>query len=159
MDEFKTVYVYPQHCTTLYTDTIPVRLLNTTLINAISCTVYLWVCVFVCVSVLVHLEILNFKPTLEPDNSIHQNLEPMKATISPKRYKELVKSEKNKKKYRLENGIDELECCICLEEFKKGCIIHRTSCNHRFHPNCLGRYLKKECLTPTCPMCRKDLRE
>ena len=94
----------------------------------------------------------------EPDNYIPRGSEPVKVTLSRKRYKELVESEKNNKKYRSANGIDELECCICLEEFKKGYIIHRTSCNHHFHPKCLTRYLTKECLTPNCPMCRKDLR-
>jgi len=100
-----------------------------------------------------------FRSTPEQDNSIPPNLEPVKVTLTPKRYKELVASEKNNKSYRSINRTDELECCICLDEFKKGCTIHRTSCNHHFHPKCLGQYLKKECLTPTCPMCRKDLRE
>lgn len=159
MDEFQTVHTHFPHCKVLYTETIPLRLLNTTMFNALSCTVYTWICVIATVSVLVHLKILNFIPTTEQYNSIPQNLEPVEMKFTPKRYKELVKSEKNTKTYRLVNGIDELVCCICLEEFKKGCIIHSTSCNHRFHPKCLGRYLKKECLTPKCPMCRKDLRE
>lgn len=90
---------------------------------------------------------------------IPQNLEPVKVTLSSKRYKEVVVSEINNKTYRSLHGTDNLECCICLEAFKKGCTIHRTRCNHHFHPKCLGRYLKKECITPACPMCRKDLRE
>jgi hypothetical protein len=93
------------------------------------------------------------------DDAIPQNLEPVKVTLTPKMYKERVVSEMNNKTYRSVHGTDELECCIFLEGFKKGCTIHRTSCNHHFHPKCLGRYLKKECLTPACPMCRKDLRE
>ena len=96
---------------------------------------------------------------VEADDAIPQNLEPVKVTLTPKMYKERVVSEMNNKTYRSVHGTDELECCICLEGFKKGCTIHRTSCYHHFHPKCLGRYLKKECLTPTCPMCRKDIRE
>lgn len=43
-------------------------------------------------------------------------------------------------------------CVICLEDFKNGqsCQVF-PSCNHVFHSNCIGYWLKK---SPTCPICR-----
>ncbi|KAK7838967.1 ring-h2 finger protein atl79 [Quercus suber] len=43
-------------------------------------------------------------------------------------------------------------CVICLEEFENGqsCQVF-SQCNHIFHSNCIGRWLKRRL---TCPICR-----
>ncbi|PKA50289.1 RING-H2 finger protein ATL3 [Apostasia shenzhenica] len=44
------------------------------------------------------------------------------------------------------------ECGICLDEFSKGLKVLRTSCGHRFHPQCISRWFET---TSTCPICRR----
>lgn len=47
-------------------------------------------------------------------------------------------------------------CCICTEAFCKSAEIKRTPCNHYFHEECLGKWLKVQV---TCPICRLDLQD
>merc|ERR1719197_992195 len=46
------------------------------------------------------------------------------------------------------------ECCICMEKFSEKGVIKRTGCQHYFHEECLGKWLKTQV---TCPLCRNDL--
>eukprot|EP00931_Biecheleriopsis_adriatica_P048022 TRINITY_DN27730_c0_g1_i1.p1 TRINITY_DN27730_c0_g1~~TRINITY_DN27730_c0_g1_i1.p1 ORF type:complete len:330 (+),score=32.26 TRINITY_DN27730_c0_g1_i1:62-991(+) len=48
------------------------------------------------------------------------------------------------------------ECCICQENFGPDLVIKRTPCNHTFHEECLGDWLR---VTTTCPLCRNDLEQ
>lgn len=48
------------------------------------------------------------------------------------------------------------ECCCCTECFNAEKEIVCTPCDHYFHKECLGEWLK---LARTCPLCRKDLDE
>lgn len=44
-------------------------------------------------------------------------------------------------------------CPICLESFKLGRTVHKTSCGHHFHPRCLQHFICK--VGPNkCPVCR-----
>lgn len=46
-------------------------------------------------------------------------------------------------------------CSICLDEFNHR-VLHRTlSCNHKFHPDCVDRWLLHSSM---CPMCRNIIR-
>jgi len=46
------------------------------------------------------------------------------------------------------------ECCICTETFDAEREIKRTTCQHHFHEECLGKWLR---VSTTCPLCRNDL--
>lgn len=46
------------------------------------------------------------------------------------------------------------ECCICTETFTEKGEIKRTSCQHFFHEECLGKWLR---VATTCPLCRNNL--
>ena len=46
-------------------------------------------------------------------------------------------------------------CSICLEEFKLEESIRVTNCNHIFHHKCIEEWI---CKSPTCPLCRKNLK-
>jgi len=54
----------------------------------------------------------------------------------------------------VEDGKYPSECCICCENFGPEMEIKRTPCNHCFHKECLGNWLK---VTTSCPLCRNDL--
>jgi Ring finger domain len=45
---------------------------------------------------------------------------------------------------------DDLICSICLEKFFMGQKVRITSCNHRFHPDCIDKWLT---LKGNCPNC------
>lgn len=49
----------------------------------------------------------------------------------------------------------DLSCSICLEKFRSGSIVAKTSCAHRFHIRCLKNYFCDHGGT-CCPMCRCD---
>eukprot|EP00747_Dinoflagellata_sp_TGD_P166535 gnl/TRDRNA2_/TRDRNA2_189450_c0_seq1.p1 gnl/TRDRNA2_/TRDRNA2_189450_c0~~gnl/TRDRNA2_/TRDRNA2_189450_c0_seq1.p1 ORF type:complete len:288 (+),score=34.84 gnl/TRDRNA2_/TRDRNA2_189450_c0_seq1:93-956(+) len=48
------------------------------------------------------------------------------------------------------------ECCCCCEPFDEQKEIKRTPCDHYFHEECLGKWLR---VSTTCPLCRNDLDE
>mmetsp|Transcript_66900 Transcript_66900/g.116415 ORF Transcript_66900/g.116415 Transcript_66900/m.116415 type:complete len:305 (-) Transcript_66900:87-1001(-) len=54
------------------------------------------------------------------------------------------------------DNLPEPECCVCSEPFGPDKEIKRTPCQHYFHEECLGRWLK---MAKSCPLCRKDLEE
>ncbi|EPS71532.1 hypothetical protein M569_03226 [Genlisea aurea] len=50
----------------------------------------------------------------------------------------------------------ETECCICLGNFEDDDKVRvLPSCRHRFHSDCLGRWLAAH---SSCPLCRSSLR-
>jgi len=49
----------------------------------------------------------------------------------------------------------ELDCPICLEEFKRGEYYRKLECDHCFHKKCIDRWFKKD--HSECPMCRKKI--
>lgn len=47
-------------------------------------------------------------------------------------------------------------CMVCLEEFTEGEEVKRLPCTggHRFHPHCIGQWLRER---GTCPNCREKV--
>lgn len=54
------------------------------------------------------------------------------------------------------DNLPEPECCVCSETFGPDREIKRTPCQHYFHEECLGKWLK---IAKSCPLCRKDLED
>ncbi|KAG5232239.1 hypothetical protein OIU76_004916 [Salix suchowensis] len=46
------------------------------------------------------------------------------------------------------------ECVICLEEWESGAIVRKMPCKHRFHGNCVEKWLK---IHGNCPVCRYEM--
>jgi hypothetical protein len=49
---------------------------------------------------------------------------------------------------------EEVNCSICLENFKLNDNVIKLPCKHEFHPECLNGWLKNK---STCPMCRCEI--
>lgn len=49
------------------------------------------------------------------------------------------------------NDSSQVECSICLNEFKDKEIIIKTKCTHLFHHDCMKQWLK---MKTSCPFCR-----
>jgi len=45
-------------------------------------------------------------------------------------------------------------CMICMEEFEDGENIRLLPCLHRFHRDCIDKWLNT---STTCPVCKKDI--
>ena len=55
-------------------------------------------------------------------------------------------------------GITEATCAICMCDVERWDKIAITKCKHVFHKNCAKTWFCKECIHPTCPTCRADIR-
>lgn len=53
-----------------------------------------------------------------------------------------------------EQARDNLQCAICMEDFKENETAKRLPCSHHFHEECILRWLR---LHGTCPTCRVTL--
>lgn len=82
-----------------------------------------------------------------------ENMEDVKIMMSPSEYKSIIGTKKASIKDSKES------CTICCEAIKQKSTVSITSCGHTYHSKCLRKWLTKECRVPTCPTCRKDLRE
>jgi len=49
---------------------------------------------------------------------------------------------------------DEFECPVCLKRCEQDDVYNELPCSHRFHKECVGRWLGK---TNSCPLCRHEL--
>ncbi|XLR23319.1 hypothetical protein S83_051219 [Arachis hypogaea] len=55
----------------------------------------------------------------------------------------------------IEEGEAEVgECVVCLEDFGVGALVKEMPCKHRFHPNCIEKWLG---MHGTCPVCRYEM--
>lgn len=63
---------------------------------------------------------------------------------------------KNKKTGNCESVLDKT-CSICLDRIVSGNVT--TKCKHKFHKKCLIGWCKGNKDKPTCPICRKDIKE
>nr|XP_025682861.1 E3 ubiquitin-protein ligase MPSR1-like [Arachis hypogaea] len=46
------------------------------------------------------------------------------------------------------------ECVVCLEDFGVGALVKEMPCKHRFHPNCIEKWLG---MHGTCPVCMYEM--
>jgi len=46
-----------------------------------------------------------------------------------------------------------INCTICLEEFKEENLVIKLKCLHLFHQNCAQEWFEKNILKPNCPIC------
>uniref|UniRef100_A0AC35TYG1 RING-type domain-containing protein n=1 Tax=Rhabditophanes sp. KR3021 TaxID=114890 RepID=A0AC35TYG1_9BILA len=55
-----------------------------------------------------------------------------------------------------DNGINEEDerCTVCLSEFESGDEIRALPCSHRYHTECIDRWLG---INKKCPLCREDI--
>jgi len=53
-----------------------------------------------------------------------------------------------------EQARDNLQCAICMDDFKENDEAKRLPCSHHFHQDCISRWLR---LHGTCPTCRVTL--
>ena len=91
---------------------------------------------------------------LEELQNIHQQRE---NTVSPFNENTNIKSLFNKKHiiYEKYNNSSQDTCSICLDEFKEGVRIGKTSCNHIYHKKCINNWIDLK--NSECPLCRGDL--
>ena len=52
----------------------------------------------------------------------------------------------------------EIECSICNDIINKDEQYAKTKCDHIYHEECIKIWLLDKCRIPTCPVCRKDIR-
>ena len=84
--------------------------------------------------------------------------EPVKVVLSESEFDALPLRTMSKK-LKEELNISDTTCPICQEEINPRCHCTVLKCGHYFHKNCAKEWLTKQCEKPTCPMCRKDVRE
>ena len=53
-----------------------------------------------------------------------------------------------------ENENENVECSICMEEFKDKDRVFTCSCNQTFHYSCINKWIKSK---DDCPICRKKI--
>lgn len=46
------------------------------------------------------------------------------------------------------------DCAICLVAYEEGIEIRILKCKHHYHSECIDQWI---CLTPTCPLCKRDV--
>lgn len=56
--------------------------------------------------------------------------------------------------YMMSLNVKEEECSICMEELNE-CVM--LDCGHKFHTNCMNKWLEEQSPEASCPLCRDDL--
>lgn len=86
----------------------------------------------------------------------HRNLMNTEELIKQKRKEQLAQILKNvikPTKYNDDIGKYNMNCTICLEDFKSDSIVGITQCHHVFHYQCLKTWLQQNLMDPKCPNC------
>ena len=84
------------------------------------------------------------------------------------RIKKLIEKNKKKRKIKiilkksykyeelLEENIKEEKCVICYDDYSNINIITILSCNHKYHKECIKKWIK---IKLECPLCKNNLLE
>lgn len=89
-----------------------------------------------------------------------RNLVNTEELIKQKRKEQLGQVLKNvikPTKYSDDIGKYNMNCTICLEEFRIDSIVGITQCHHVFHYQCLKTWLHQNLLNPKCPNCNSHI--
>jgi len=49
---------------------------------------------------------------------------------------------------------DSADCAICLSSYDEGIELRILPCRHHYHQECIDQWL---CLTPNCPLCKREI--
>ena len=79
--------------------------------------------------------------------------------LSKSEYNRLIKTSLMNEQLLTNNNISSDDCSICQEKIINGDYCAITPCNHLYHSNCSVEWFINHCIKPTCPICRKDVRE
>lgn len=77
---------------------------------------------------------------------------PDKRQISTTQYLKLIEERNPTTRYTRRLTTEPAECRVCLSEFEEGEKIRDLQCKHKFHKDCLDRWLQQG--WATCPLCR-----
>ena len=58
-------------------------------------------------------------------------------------------------KYEEKEGVDEINCAICLDKMKSGNRAKQLQCKHIFHSQCINHWLKQKL---RCPLCKIEVK-
>ena len=94
----------------------------------------------------------NFKTKQETKKKVKKA-----ATTIQERARAKIKGKKTRKQIKENYEIDN-QCAICLETMKDNGLTTKTKCGHKFHSECIDRWLT-DYKNDTCPTCREILVE
>ncbi|CAK8536724.1 unnamed protein product [Lathyrus sativus] len=82
--------------------------------------------------------------------TLFQELESTRKKGQPPASKESIEA---MKRVEIEES-DDRECVVCLEEFEVGGVVREMPCEHRFHGDCIEKWLG---IHGSCPVCRYQM--
>lgn len=72
----------------------------------------------------------------------------------PKVFRTMMESDNSTSICELCLHPEDSECCICLSQYVDGAELYTLPCNHHFHCECIGKWLR---LNATCPLCKFNI--
>ena len=92
-------------------------------------------------------------------HQVEQLNEVVQIKLTQEQYNSLIKTHIMTKTILDFHNITDTKCSICQELVKIGDSCAITSCNHLYHTKCSIEWFINKCIKPTCPICRKDVRD
>ncbi|XP_065875813.1 probable E3 ubiquitin-protein ligase RHG1A [Euphorbia lathyris] len=78
-------------------------------------------------------------------------LEERMGTVSTGLSNDVILANLKHNKYPLASSSEDVQCCICQEEFKKGEDVGKLECSHEYHYDCIRQWLAQK---NNCPICK-----